>query len=128
MTTSATTPENAAGPHLVPLPDIAEQLGVIVTRVHQLIRDRTVIAVRSDGVVKMPAEFITAPGAGSDRPGEVVKGLTGTITLLTDAGYTDEEIIDWLFRPDETLPGTPMQALRDNRGTEVKRRAQASGF
>lgn len=104
----------------MPLPDIAEQLGVIVTRVHQLIRDRTVIAVRSDGVVKMPAEFI----AGT----EVVKGLTGTITLLTDAGYADEEIIDWLFRPDDTLPGTPMQALRDNRGTEVKRRAQASGF
>ena len=30
--------------------------------------------------------------------------------------------------PDEKLPGlTPIGALRDNRGTEIKRRAQAGG-
>ena len=35
---------------------------------------------------------------------------------------------DWLFREDESLPGTPVQALRDDRHTEVTRRAQASAF
>ena len=51
--------------------------------------------------------------------------LVGTITLLKDDGFTDEEMLEWLFTPDETLPGTPVRALRENRGTEVKRRAQA---
>jgi hypothetical protein len=50
------------------------------------------------------------------------------ITLLRDARYQDEEIVDWLFRADDSLPGTPIQALRENRGTEIKRRAQAAGF
>jgi hypothetical protein len=36
--------------------------------------------------------------------------------------------LSWLFSADDTLPGTPVQALRANRGTEVRRRAQALGF
>ena len=50
------------------------------------------------------------------------------IQLLRDCRYSDPEIVDWLFREDETLPGTPIQNLRDNRGTEIKRRAQVAGF
>ena len=34
----------------------------------------------------------------------------------------------WAFTPDDSLPGTPAAALAENRGTEVKRRAQALGF
>jgi hypothetical protein len=33
-----------------------------------------------------------------------------------------------MFTADDTLPGTPVQALQQNRGTEVRRRAQALGF
>jgi hypothetical protein len=50
------------------------------------------------------------------------------LTLLRDAGYSDEEALRWLTTPDETLPGTPLQALHENRATEIKRRAQALGF
>lgn len=107
-------------PTYVPVPDIAAELGVVVTKVHQLIRDRAVVAVRRDGVVQIPAEFIA--------DGAVVKGLTGTITQLTDAGYEDQEIIDWLFAEDDSLPGSPITALRENRGREVHRRAQVAGF
>ncbi|MFL6182385.1 MAG: Rv2175c family DNA-binding protein, partial [Actinomycetes bacterium] len=32
------------------------------------------------------------------------------------------------FSPDDSLPGTPMQALVENRHTEVRRRAQALAF
>ena len=42
--------------------------------------------------------------------------------------YSDEEALSWLYTPDDSLPGTPVQALAENRGTEVKRRAQALGF
>lgn len=59
---------------------------------------------------------------------EIVKGLPGTITLLRDSGYHEDEILRWLFTPDDSLPGTPIDALRGDRGREVKRRAQAMGF
>jgi len=115
-----TSAEPAAGPHFVPVPDIAESLGLVVTRVHQLIRDRHLLAQKVGGVLRVPAEFVLE--------GEVVKGLPGTITVLSDGGYTDSEIIDWLFRDDDSLPGSPIGALRANRSKEVHRRAQTAAF
>jgi hypothetical protein len=110
----------STAPRYVPLPDIAIDLDVRITQVHELIRERQLLAVRQDGVLRVPAEFT--------QQGSVVKSLAATITLLTDAGYTDQEIIDWLFTADDSLPGRPIDALRENRGTEIKRRAQAAGF
>ncbi|NKX51550.1 DNA-binding protein, partial [Arthrobacter deserti] len=37
----------------------------------------------------------------------------------------DEEILRWLFTEDESLPGRPIDALREGRKTEIRRRAQA---
>jgi hypothetical protein len=102
------------------LPDIAEEWDIPVTRVHQLIRDRSLLAVRRDGVLRVPAELIATPS--------VRKHLPGVLTLLHDAGYNDEEALRWLFTVDESLPGTPADALSEDRATEVKRRAQALGF
>ena len=107
-------------PTFVPVPEIAGQLGLVVTKVHQLIRERQLLAVRVQGVLRVPAEFIDN--------GEVVKGLPATITLLKDAKFSDDEIIDWLYTSDDSLPGSPIQALRENRGREVHRRAQVAGF
>jgi hypothetical protein len=42
--------------------------------------------------------------------------------------YSDDEIVEWLYREDDSLPGSPIEALRANRGSEVKRRAQVAGF
>lgn len=116
------------GPTYRPVPDIAGMLGVVVTKVHQMLRDRAVIGVRQDGVVKIPAEFVAA--------GDLVRGLTGTITLLTDAGYSDEEIISWLFDTDFAVPSgraagpqsSAIAELRSGRVKEVHRRAQVAGF
>ncbi|KUL37770.1 transcriptional regulator [Streptomyces sp. NRRL F-4489] len=106
-------------PAWLTLPDIAEELDVEVTRVRQLVKEGQLIAVRrgENRVLQVPAAFI--------KDGKVVKGLAGTLTLLRDDGFTDEEMLEWLFTADDTLPGTPADALRENRGTEVKRRAQA---
>lgn len=106
-------------PSWLTLPDVAERLDVEVTRVRQLLREGQIIAVRrgENRTLQVPEEFI--------GDGKVVKGLAGTLTLLKDDGYSDEEALEWLFTPDPSLPGTPAQALRENRGTEVKRRAQA---
>jgi hypothetical protein len=99
------------------LPDVARVLGLPVTRLHQMLRDGHLLAVRRDGVLGVPALFLNGEG--------VVKGLPGTITVLRDSGFTLEEMVRWLFTADDSLPGTPIEALRGNRGREVKRRAQA---
>ena len=76
------------------------------------------------------AAAVPSPGAGPAGPGRlhpgraVVKGLPGLLTILHDGRYDDREFIAWLFTDDD-LPGRPIDALRENRGSEVKRRAQA---
>ncbi len=101
------------------LPDISEQWGVLVTEVRQMVKDQKLIAFRrgENRSLQVPAAFIDGPG--------LTKHLAPTLTLLRDAKFTDEEIIEWLFTEDPSLPGSPIQALQENRGTEVKRRAQA---
>jgi excisionase family DNA binding protein len=110
---------DALVPAWLTLPDAAERLGVEVTRVRQLVKEGQLIAVRrgENRVLQVPAAFI--------GDGKIVKGLVGTITVLKDDGFSDEEMLEWLFTEDESLPGSPVTALRENRGTEVKRRAQA---
>ncbi|KJY25263.1 transcriptional regulator [Streptomyces sp. NRRL S-444] len=97
------------------LPDIAEMLDIEVTRVRQLVKEGQLIAVRrgENRALQVP---------DGDK---TVKGLAGLLTVLRDDGFSDEEMLEWLFTADPTLPGTPVQALSENRGTEVKRRAQA---
>jgi hypothetical protein len=101
------------------LPDLAEALGLDILKVRQLVRDRHVAVVRRGErrIVSVPAAFVL--------DGQLVKGLTGLLTLLADGGFQANEALRWMFTPDDTLPGTPIQALRENRGTEVRRRAQA---
>jgi hypothetical protein len=106
---------------LITLPEAAELLAVPITRVHQLLKDGQLVVTRdSEGRRALPRIFVSG--------GAVLKHLPGVITLLRDGGYNDDEVVDWLLRPDDTLPGTPAQALAENRGTEVKRRAQAAAF
>jgi len=100
----------------------SDRLGVSVSKVRQLIREHQLAAV------------VPAPGAGQKVPaaliqdGLVVKGVPGVLTVLHDGGYDDRQSITWLFTADETIPGRPIDALRENRGSEVKRRAQAMAF
>jgi excisionase family DNA binding protein len=101
--------------------DVAERLGVPPTRVQQMLRDGALAGTRQDdGVVRIPSDLLLGD--------TVIKGLAGVLTLLRDSGYSDDEALRWLHTPDDTLPGTPVQALRGDRGKEVKRRAQALGF
>jgi len=110
-----------AGPtEWLTLPDVAERLDVPISKVHQMIRDRELLAVRRDGVRVVPAELVANRTA--------LKHLPGILTLLHDAGYNDEETLRWLYLPDDTLPGTPAEAIGGDRAREVKRRAQALGF
>jgi hypothetical protein len=99
----------------------AERLGVTVAKVRTMVKDHQL------------ADAVPTPGAGPRIPADLiqdgfpVKGLPGLLTVMHDNGYDDRECIAWLFI-DQDLPGRPIDALRENRGTEVKRRAQAMAF
>ena len=101
--------------------ETGRRLGVTVGKVRTMIREHELAAA------------VPAAGAGQQVPaafvqdGLVVKGLPGLLTVLHDGGYDDRECIAWLFI-DAGLPGRPIDALRENRGSEVKRRAQAMAF
>ncbi|MFC7532669.1 Rv2175c family DNA-binding protein [Actinoplanes sp. GCM10030250] len=104
----------------ITLPDVSEKLGVSISKVHQLIREGALLAVRRDGVRRVPAELVA-----NDI---VLKHLPGVLNLLHDAGYNDEEALEWLYRPDQDLGGSAAVALSGDLAREVKRRAQAVGF
>ncbi len=99
------------------LPDVAELWGSDVLRVRQALKDRHLLASRIEGVLRVPRVLLAEDGP--------VKGLPGVLTLLADGGFSDEEALRWLLTSDDSIPGSPAQALAENRGTEIKRRAQA---
>lgn len=106
---------------VIDLPELADRLGIAVTRVHDLLREGTLIAVRRGRVVVVPEVFL-------DDDDEVVRFLPGLIAVLRDGGYRDEEILRWVFESDDSLPGRPADALHGHRAREVMRRAQAMAF
>jgi Rv2175c C-terminal domain of unknown function len=106
------------------VPDIAERWGVPLSRVRQHLADRDMLAwsIGERRVVSVPAKFL-----GDEGPRHELKG---TFTVLADGGMNDEEILRWLFTPDDTLPvdGAPIDALIAGHKTEVRRRAQVTAF
>jgi Rv2175c C-terminal domain of unknown function len=111
------TVESLVGEWL-PLPDVAELLDVPITKVHALLDERALVALRigERRIRSVPAAFI--------QDGHVVESLKGTIVVLVDAGFSDEELITWLFTADDSIGGRPIDALREGRKTEIRRRAQ----
>ena len=102
------------------VPDLVELLGIPQGRVRRLFEDGVLLAVRVDGVLKVPADFL--------RDGEPLSELKGTVVVLHDAGFNDDEAMHWLLEEEETLGIAPIDALRAGRKAEVRRVAQALGF
>jgi hypothetical protein len=104
------------------VPEVADALGIDVVRTRQLLKDGHLVAVRRGdrNVISVPAAFV--------QDGAVPAKLPGLLTLLRDAGFDENQALRWIFTPDDSLPGTPMQALVENRHTEVRRRAQSLAF
>ena len=66
----------------------------------------------------------TVPEALFDDDGPL-PARKGTFTVLSDGGMDDQEILEWLFTPDASLPapGAPIDNLRAGFKTEIRRRA-----
>lgn len=106
----------------VTFPDLAERWDMPVTRVHNMVNEGRLLASRigENAHRAVPALFAEESGP--------LEALRGTITVLKDAGYSEDEAIRWLYTEDESLPGRPVDALREGRKTEIRRRAQALGW
>lgn len=102
------------------IPDLTEILGLKVSQVRRLIEDRSLLASRIDGIWKVPALFIV--------DGEPMHELKGTLVVLGDSGFSDDEAMNWLLSEEESLGVAPIAALLAGRKAEVRRVAQALGF
>ncbi|MBI5161922.1 MAG: DNA-binding protein [Micrococcales bacterium] len=102
------------------IPDLVDELGIPQGRVRRLLEEGVLLGVRRAGVLQVPADFL--------REGEPLRELRGTLTVLADAGYSDEDSMAWLLGVQESLGTTPIAALRSGRKAEVRRVAQSLGF
>lgn len=112
---SANAPETSATAWLT-LPDLVEALDEPLGRVRRLIDDHHLIGMRRDGVFVVPAVFIV--------DGHPLPSLRGTIIVLKDAGFADDEVIDWLLSEEETMGRSPIEALLAGHKSEVRRIAR----
>ena len=120
MTNDDSTATAGDGTEWVTIPDIAERFGIKLSQVHRLIEERALLARRIDGVLRVPEVFL-----GEHEP---LKDLKGTIVLLIDAGYSEDEAVSWLIEPEDSLSASPILALKAGRKAEVRRVAQALAF
>jgi len=105
------------------VPDVMERTGASVQEVRRWLQERDVVGRRRgpDRVMMVPAGFIDDEGP--------LPALRGTITVLADGGQSDEEIIDWLHAPDDSMTGgSAIASLHAGAKTEVRRRAQEQAF
>lgn len=99
------------------VPDLVDLLDLSVSRVRTLIEDKHLLAVRREGIVVVPEDFI--------RDGKALPELRGTLILLMDAGFSDDGAMNWMLEDDDSLDARPIDALRAGRKAEVRRVAQA---
>ncbi len=101
------------------LPELVETLGEPLGRVRRMLDEQQLIGSRRDGSLKVPALFIL--------DGHPLSSLRGTAIVLHDAGFTDDEAIEWLLSTEDSLGHPPIESLRAGRKSEVRRVAQALG-
>lgn len=112
---SETAPESTVIDWLT-IPDLVEVLDEPLGRVRQLLAEQYLIGSRRGKAFAVPALFIV--------DGAPLPSLRGTIIVLKDAGFSDDEVIDWLFAEEEELGRTPIAALLDGHKSAVRRVAR----
>lgn len=78
-----------------------------------MLDEHQLLASRRFGAPRVPSVFLV--------DGAPISSLRGTIIVLQDAGFSDDEAIDWLLSPEESIGLPPIDALRAGRKSEVRR-------
>src|SRR5207302_2045220 len=76
-----------------------------LTKGRQLVREGKLVVV-SRG--RRPVQTVPSD---LGRGGRLVKGLGGALTVLRDAGYSNDEALRWLLTDDDSLSGRPIDAM-----------------
>lgn len=105
--------------------DAARLLGIEPRRIKQLIRDHVLFQERDEqGRAGIPQEIIVK----GEHGWEPLFNLPGTLTLLADCGYSEEETAAWLRTPQDELGQTPLEALLEGRHHRVNNIARLLAF
>ncbi|KGA05895.1 MAG: hypothetical protein GM43_1275 [actinobacterium acMicro-4] len=98
------------------VPEVCERLGLTPGKVHRLVEDRALLGTKIEGIFRIPEVFLDG--------GEPLKDLRGTVVVLLDGGFTDDDATRWLLEHNDALAVAPIDALRSGRKSEVRRLAQ----
>lgn len=112
------TPESQAG--WLTIDEAAARLGVSRARVRRLLEDRQLGAKAIDGRPHIPEAFFDG-----DEP---VRHLRGTLILLHDAGFDDDEACSWMLTENDLIGDIPIRALRAGRKTIVRQTIASLAF
>nr|WP_193750699.1 Rv2175c family DNA-binding protein [Leucobacter chromiiresistens] len=105
---------------MLSVPELVDRLGITPGRLHRLIEDHVLASVRIDGAVRVPEEFLQG-----DEP---LPSLRGTLLVLNDAGFSEEEAVIWMLSTNEELGERPIDSLQSGRKSAVRRATQALAF
>ena len=102
------------------VPEVAEKLNIPTGKVHRLIQEHSLVAVKRSGVLMIPAEIVLET--------EPLPSLKGTVLVLLDSGFKLDEAIEWLYTPSDVLNQTPIASLLEGKKTPVRRLAQMTAL
>ncbi|WP_017794472.1 Rv2175c family DNA-binding protein [Leucobacter salsicius] len=111
---------NASETEMLTIADLVELFDASPGRIHRLIEDHYLAAVRVNGVLSVPAVFV--------QGNEPLPALRGTILVLLDAGLSEEQAFDWIMSNNEELGERPIDSLLRGHKAAVRRATQALAF
>lgn len=111
-------------PDRLSLPEAAEALDIRLRDVRTLISDRRLIATRPTGPLSIASDQLIE----EDGRYVVLGNLRGTLILLADSGFSDDEADEWLHREEPELGEAPISALRKGSHRAVRRAIASQAF
>ncbi|WCZ36353.1 DNA-binding protein [Corynebacterium heidelbergense] len=107
-----------AGETVITIAEAADRAGLVASKIFDELNAGRLLDIRVDSVRYIPERFFT-------EDGEINRFVPGVLALLSDGGYSHRESLEYLFTPDDSLPGRPVDALHGHLAREVMRRTQA---
>ncbi|OCW61272.1 hypothetical protein CYK24_01535 [Trueperella bernardiae] len=101
------------------VPEVGHRLGIRQQDVRTMLNDRRLLAVRrgpNRALMISVDQIATKDGADVALP-----SLHGTLTMLADRGFDEEEAFAWLHTDESELGVAPIDALRAGHHRAVRR-------
>lgn len=111
---------------MIPLPDIADMLGVSFSKVRQYVRDAKLLSMENeDGKRVVPDAFLRKTDGGY----KLIDDVDGTAITLMDGGFTHDEACKWMISPCDLLDDElPIDVIRNGGYHKVNRVAGMIAF